>query len=178
MGRLTTHVLDTASGKPAQCGRWLRLCRHRKRAAGHRQLPLMGDRAKPLAALSKLGKLFVGDRDRFGQDQAAVEQLGGISGEEFATALEGLDATDQDGLDRALQQALAEAYGAVGLSCDSPGDVDATINKAMEINDVPVVVDFRVDAREKVFPMVPAGHSNDDLILHPTQQDRAESLRS
>ena len=38
---------------------------------------------------------------------------------------------------------LAEAYGAVGLRCEQPDDVDATIEKAMEINDVPVVIDFR-----------------------------------
>ena len=58
---------------------------------------------------------------------------------------------------------LAEAYGAVGLSCDSPDDVDATINKAMEINDVPVVIDFRVDRDAMVLPMVAAGTSNDDI---------------
>ncbi len=58
---------------------------------------------------------------------------------------------------------LAEAYGAVGLACDSPGDVDATIEKAMEINDVPVVVDFRVERDAMVWPMVAAGTSNDDI---------------
>ncbi|HET7683063.1 MAG TPA: acetolactate synthase large subunit [Marmoricola sp.] len=58
---------------------------------------------------------------------------------------------------------LAEAYGAIGLSCDSPGDVDATINKAMEINDVPVVVDFRVERDAMVWPMVAAGTSNDEI---------------
>ncbi|HEV7875604.1 MAG TPA: acetolactate synthase large subunit [Nocardioides sp.] len=58
---------------------------------------------------------------------------------------------------------LAEAYGCVGLSCDSPGDVDATITKAMEINDVPVVVDFRVHRDAMVWPMVAAGTSNDDI---------------
>ncbi len=58
---------------------------------------------------------------------------------------------------------LADAYGCVGLSCDSPGDVDATINKAMEINDVPVVVDFRVHRDAMVWPMVAAGTSNDDI---------------
>ncbi len=58
---------------------------------------------------------------------------------------------------------LAEAYGCVGLSCDSPGDVDATITKAMEINDVPVVVDFRVHRDAMVWPMVAAGSSNDDI---------------
>ena len=58
---------------------------------------------------------------------------------------------------------LAEAYGAVGLACDHPSDVDATINKAMEINDVPVVVDFRVERDAMVWPMVAAGTSNDDI---------------
>ncbi len=58
---------------------------------------------------------------------------------------------------------LADAYGAVGLSCDSPDDVDATIDKAMEITDVPVVVDFRVHRDAMVWPMVAAGTSNDDI---------------
>ena len=58
---------------------------------------------------------------------------------------------------------LAEAYGCVGLACDSPGDVDATIRKAMEIDDVPVVVDFRVHRDAMVWPMVAAGTSNDDI---------------
>jgi len=58
---------------------------------------------------------------------------------------------------------LAEAYGCVGLACDSPDDVDATIEKAMEINDVPVVVDFRVHRDAMVWPMVAAGSSNDDI---------------
>ncbi|MCM0619735.1 acetolactate synthase large subunit [Nocardioides bruguierae] len=58
---------------------------------------------------------------------------------------------------------LAEAYGCVGLSCDRPEDVDSTIEKAMEINDVPVVVDFRVHKDAMVWPMVAAGASNDDI---------------
>ncbi|WP_414691257.1 acetolactate synthase large subunit [Nocardioides sp. LML1-1-1.1] len=58
---------------------------------------------------------------------------------------------------------LADAYGCVGLACDSPDDVDATIQKAMEINDVPVVVDFRVHRDAMVWPMVAAGTSNDEI---------------
>ncbi|MGY2875534.1 acetolactate synthase I/II/III large subunit [Marmoricola sp. URHA0025 HA25] len=58
---------------------------------------------------------------------------------------------------------LADAYGAVGLSCDNATDVDATIKKAMEIDDVPVVVDFRVHRDAMVWPMVAAGTSNDDI---------------
>jgi acetolactate synthase I/II/III large subunit len=58
---------------------------------------------------------------------------------------------------------LAEAYGCVGLACDSPGDVDTTIEKAMSIDDRPVVVDFRVHRDAMVWPMVAAGTSNDDI---------------
>ncbi|MQW77768.1 acetolactate synthase large subunit [Nocardioides sp. dk4132] len=58
---------------------------------------------------------------------------------------------------------LAEAYGCVGLSCERPDDVDATIEKAMSINDAPVVVDFRVHRDAMVWPMVAAGTSNDDI---------------
>ncbi|WP_425270204.1 acetolactate synthase large subunit [Flexivirga meconopsidis] len=56
---------------------------------------------------------------------------------------------------------LAEAYGCVGLRCEKPEDVDATIAKALEINDVPVVIDFVVERDAMVWPMVPAGVSND-----------------
>jgi len=58
---------------------------------------------------------------------------------------------------------LAEAYGCVGLRCDSPVDVDSTIKKAMEINDLPVVVDFVVHRDAMVWPMVPSGVSNDQI---------------
>jgi acetolactate synthase-1/2/3 large subunit len=58
---------------------------------------------------------------------------------------------------------LADAYGCVGLRCESPADIDATIAKAMEINDVPVVVDFVVHRDAMVWPMVAAGVSNDDI---------------
>jgi acetolactate synthase-1/2/3 large subunit len=58
---------------------------------------------------------------------------------------------------------LADAYGCVGLACESPEEVDATIEKAMAIDDQPVVVDFRVHRDAMVWPMVAAGTSNDDI---------------
>jgi acetolactate synthase-1/2/3 large subunit len=58
---------------------------------------------------------------------------------------------------------LADAYGCVGLACESPDQVDATIEKAMAIDDQPVVVDFRVHRDAMVWPMVAAGTSNDDI---------------
>ncbi len=58
---------------------------------------------------------------------------------------------------------LAEAYGCAGIRCEKPEDVDAVINQAMEINDRPVVIDFIVHRDAMVWPMVPAGTSNDDI---------------
>ena len=58
---------------------------------------------------------------------------------------------------------LADAYGCVGLACESPEEVDATIEKAMAIDDQPVVVDFRVHRDAMVWPMVAAGTSNDEI---------------
>ena len=71
----------------------------------------------------------------------------------------------------------AEAMGCVGIRVDDQSEVASAIDKANSINDRPVVVDFRVDAGEKVFPMVAAGQSNDDLMLHPSQNSRREFLR-
>ena len=58
---------------------------------------------------------------------------------------------------------LAEAYGAVGLRCETKADVDATIQRALEIDDRPVVVDFTVSRDAMVWPMVAAGVSNDAI---------------
>ena len=58
---------------------------------------------------------------------------------------------------------LADAYGAVGLRCETRADVDATIRRAMEIDDQPVVVDFTVSRDAMVWPMVAAGVSNDEV---------------
>jgi acetolactate synthase-1/2/3 large subunit len=63
----------------------------------------------------------------------------------------------------------AEAMGCVAFRCESPEEVQPTIDKANEIDDRPVVVEFRTDSNEKVFPMVPAGMTNDDLLVPPFQ---------
>jgi acetolactate synthase I/II/III large subunit len=74
---------------------------------------------------------------------------------------------------------LAEAYGALGLRCERAEDVDATLEKALATSDQAVVVDFRVDAHEGVFPMVPAGRSNDEIILGPefSPEEQAAATR-
>ena len=60
---------------------------------------------------------------------------------------------------------LADAYGCVGLRCERDEDIDDTIRQAMEINDRPVIVDFTVSADAMVWPMVPAGVSNDEIQI-------------
>ena len=67
----------------------------------------------------------------------------------------------------------AEAMGCVGLRATNLKEMDDVIDEANKINDVPVVIDFRTDSSEKVFPMVASGASNDDIIVHPSQQGRA-----
>jgi acetolactate synthase-1/2/3 large subunit len=59
---------------------------------------------------------------------------------------------------------LADALGCIGLRCEHASDVDATIEKAMSIDDQPVVVDFTVGKDAMVWPMVAAGTSNDEII--------------
>ena len=63
----------------------------------------------------------------------------------------------------------AEAMGCVGMRVESPEEVDAAIQKANEIDDRPVVIDFRTDSREKVYPMVPSGLTNDQIVTDPSQ---------
>ena len=71
----------------------------------------------------------------------------------------------------------AEAMGCVGIRVDDPSEVEAAIDKANSINDRPVVVDFRVDAREIVYPMIAPGTNNDAIMLPPSQSSRKEFLK-
>ena len=71
----------------------------------------------------------------------------------------------------------AEAMGCVGLRVEAEEEVENAIDKANSINDRSVVVEFRVEQFEKVFPMVPAGAGNDDVLIQPSQNSRREFLR-
>ena len=69
-------------------------------------------------------------------------------------------------------KAWAESMGCVGMRVDNPEEVPAAIAKANEIDDRSVVIDFRVAADEKVFPMVPSGAANSDIVVPPSQEDQ------
>ncbi len=70
----------------------------------------------------------------------------------------------------------AEAMGCAAFRVESPEEVGPTIDKANAIDDRPVVIDFRTDSREKVFPMVPAGAANDQVVVHPSQKPGGERV--
>ena len=59
---------------------------------------------------------------------------------------------------------LAEAYGVMGLRAEKPEEVEVVIRKALDAPG-PVVMDFRIDPEEDVFPMVAAGKSIHEMIL-------------
>ncbi len=62
---------------------------------------------------------------------------------------------------------LAEAMGCVGLRAEHPSEVDVVIDKALSVDDRPVVIEVVVDPEEMCFPMVPAGGSNDNIVMGP-----------
>jgi acetolactate synthase-1/2/3 large subunit len=66
---------------------------------------------------------------------------------------------------------LAEAYHAVGIRCEKPGDLDHAIREMIAI-DKPVIFDCAVDPAENCFPMIPSGRAHNEMLLG----DAAEKL--
>jgi acetolactate synthase-1/2/3 large subunit len=60
---------------------------------------------------------------------------------------------------------LAESYGHVGMQIDKPGDVEAALMEAMKLKDRLVFMDFITDQTENVYPMIPAGGGQNEMIL-------------
>ncbi len=66
---------------------------------------------------------------------------------------------------------VAEAYNAVGLRATKPEEVEPVLKEALKVKDKPVFMDFVVDWREKVYPMVPAGASIDEMLFEEEKQE-------
>jgi acetolactate synthase-1/2/3 large subunit len=66
---------------------------------------------------------------------------------------------------------LAEAYHAVGIRCERPGDLDGAIREMIDVRK-PVIFDCVVDQNENCFPMIPSGRAHNEMILG----DAAESV--
>ncbi len=71
---------------------------------------------------------------------------------------------------------LAESYGAVGLRATKPSEVEPVLKEAFSIK-MPVFIDMIVDWKEKVFPMVPAGASIDQMIFGEEQKKSEKKLK-
>jgi acetolactate synthase-1/2/3 large subunit len=71
---------------------------------------------------------------------------------------------------------LAEAYGAVGLRAENPSEVVPVLKEALKVKK-PVFIDFVIDRYEKVFPMVPAGASINEMIFGEEKKKEEKKLK-
>lgn len=71
---------------------------------------------------------------------------------------------------------LAGAYGIRGLRAESPSDVERVIKEAINTKG-PVLIDFVVDPGENVFPMVPAGAGNADMIFGEVSKEEKQKVQ-
>ena len=105
------------------------------------------------------------------------------SGIAQVSAQAGWQVTMRDVDDASLQRGLSAIRDSLGRFAAkgkiAAEDVDATLDKALATDDQSVVVDFRVDTHEGVFPMVPAGRPNDEIILGPefSPEEQAAATR-
>ena len=60
---------------------------------------------------------------------------------------------------------LAESYGHAGIRIEKPGDVEGALREAMKVRDRVVFMDFITDSEENVYPMIPAGAGQNEMIL-------------
>ncbi|MGG7517550.1 acetolactate synthase 3 large subunit [Allorhizobium undicola] len=67
---------------------------------------------------------------------------------------------------------LAEAYGAVGLRCEKPEDLDGAIQEMINVKK-PVIFDCRVANLTNCFPMIPSGKAHNEMLLPDEATDEA-----
>jgi acetolactate synthase-1/2/3 large subunit len=73
---------------------------------------------------------------------------------------------------------VAEAYGAVGLRATKPSEVMPVLKEALKIKKQPVFMDFVVDWKSKVYPMVPAGAAIDEMIFDEEKKKPEKKLKA
>lgn len=59
---------------------------------------------------------------------------------------------------------MAECYGAVGMRATTPAEMQDVLEKAMKIDDGPVLMDFSVVETENCYPMVPSGAALNEMV--------------
>ena len=73
--------------------------------------------------------------------------------------------------------ALAQAYGAVGLRATKPSEVEPVLKEAFKVKKT-VFMDFIIDWKEKVYPMVPAGATIDTMLFEEKEKKPERKLRA
>tara|TARA_R110001583_G_scaffold195543_1_gene375794 strand:+ start:20565 stop:22301 length:1737 start_codon:yes stop_codon:yes gene_type:complete len=59
---------------------------------------------------------------------------------------------------------LAEAFGAKGIRCSDPADLDDAIMEMLN-HDGPVIFDCLVEKHENCFPMIPSGKAHNEMLM-------------
>ncbi len=72
---------------------------------------------------------------------------------------------------------LAHAYKAVGLRAEKPSEVDPVLKEAFRVKQ-PVMMDFVIDWKEKVYPMVPAGATIDNMLFEEKEKKQEKKLKA
>ncbi|WP_275592318.1 MULTISPECIES: acetolactate synthase 3 large subunit [unclassified Aquamicrobium] len=67
---------------------------------------------------------------------------------------------------------LAEAYGAHGIRCDKPDELDDAIREMISVKK-PVIFDCRVATLANCFPMIPSGKAHNEMLLPDEATDEA-----
>ncbi|UCE78302.1 MAG: biosynthetic-type acetolactate synthase large subunit [Nitrospiraceae bacterium] len=70
---------------------------------------------------------------------------------------------------------IAEAYNAVGLRATKKSEVETVLKEGLKVKK-PVIMDFVVDWKEKVFPMVPAGAAIDEMLF-PEEKKKKKPVK-
>ena len=73
--------------------------------------------------------------------------------------------------------ALAQAYGAIGLRATKPSEVEPVLKEAFKVKKT-VFMDFMIDWKEKVYPMVPAGATIDNMLFEEKEKKPERKLRA
>jgi acetolactate synthase-1/2/3 large subunit len=73
---------------------------------------------------------------------------------------------------------LAEAYGIAGFNIKRPADVGKILQKALDYNDGPCVINAECIKTENVFPMIPAGAALEDMLVEPPKHKMAKPIGS
>jgi len=72
---------------------------------------------------------------------------------------------------------VAEAYGAVGFKATKPSEVEPILKEAFKIKKT-VFMDFIIDWKEKVYPMVPAGAAIDQMMFEEQKEKPEKKLKA